>query len=140
MIFNVKDDSWLEPTKINIQHFKELKKIFVITDDQINSLIKDDFLRLPGITIWVREDDFKKHQTKMKVLIQSLRADSDINGNARRLYLIMDLDGVIIEAIDEGCLGSAAYKKYSDYVILPIVDISVSEYKRYLKKYQIEEA
>lgn len=26
MIFNVKDDSWLESEKINIKHFKDYKK------------------------------------------------------------------------------------------------------------------
>ena len=77
----------------------------------------------------------------MKVLILHLIADNDINGNARRLFLILDLEGDIIEAIDEGCFGSAAYsQKYPFRVLLPVIEISVKEYKRYLKRYQQKEA
>lgn len=77
----------------------------------------------------------------MKVLILHLIADNDINGNARRLFLVINLDGEIIEAIDEECLGPAAYsQKYPFRVSLPVIEISVKEYKRYLKKYQLNKA
>jgi hypothetical protein len=76
----------------------------------------------------------------MKVLILHLIADNDINGNARRLFLILDLNGDIIEAIDEDCLGPAAYsQKYPYRISLPVIEISVKEYKRYLKRYQTKE-
>lgn len=77
----------------------------------------------------------------MRVLIQHLMSDNDINGNARRLFLIMDNEGDIIEAIDEGSLGSSVYAHYIDRALLPGMHISVKEYRRYLKTYpQLREA
>lgn len=66
-------------------------------------------------------------------MYQRLSADHDKNGNKRRVYVIMDPNGDIIKAIDEGCSGAPAECK--GLVQLPEYYISVQEYKSLLKNF-----
>ena len=71
------------------------------------------------------------------MLVFQLAASNDRNGNPRRLFLIVDTDGNIVEAIDEGYNGTSAYElKYPDAKLVTWMNVPVSEYNTYLKEFE----
>lgn len=64
--------------------------------------------------------------TKQAYMYQHLSAESDANGNPQRLYMVMDKDGNIIEAIDEEYSGFP--KQLKGLVQLPGYPISTTLY------------
>ncbi len=63
-----------------------------------------------------------------------LATKHDVNGNPRRLYVILDSDGDVVDVIDEGYAGnSQVRKKYPDAVVGPRIEVPISEYKDWLK-------
>lgn len=67
-------------------------------------------------------------------MYQHLSADSDPNGNPRRLYVVMDANGNITKVIDEEYKGFP--KELTGLVQLPEYKISVKEYRSILKNYK----
>jgi hypothetical protein len=72
-----------------------------------------------------------------KVMAIRLNAGNDSNGNPRRVYVVFDSTGKIIDAIDEGYSGIQAldevYPKHNDSVAS--FDTSPSEYRELVKSY-----
>ena len=72
-----------------------------------------------------------------KVFSVRLNAGNDVNGNPRRVYVVFDSSGKIIDAIDEGYSGinalDSAYPKHNDSVAS--FDTSPSEYRELVKSY-----
>lgn len=60
---------------------------------------------------------------------QHLTADNDTNGNPRRLYLVIDHDGAMVAAIDEGYLGKGAIAGYDGLRELPELKITPRQYR-----------
>ncbi len=66
-------------------------------------------------------------------MYQHLSAPSDSNGNPRRLYMVMDEEGNIITAIDEGYSGFP--KDLNGLIQLPEYPISIKLYRELKKKF-----
>ncbi len=66
-----------------------------------------------------------------------LRSKNDVNGNPRRLFLILDEEG-IVDIVDERNRGTYALRDEYPEIKYPVVavDIPPSEYKRLLKEFQ----
>lgn len=63
-----------------------------------------------------------------------LDAGHDINGNARRVFLILSQTSEIMDAIDEGCSGKAIVGlTYPGLPDGPTFPTTVKEYRRLLK-------
>lgn len=63
-----------------------------------------------------------------------LATKHDTNGNPRRLFLVLDEDGNPVDAIDEGYAGSRqVYEKYPNIMDGPRIEVTISEYKDWLK-------
>jgi hypothetical protein len=72
---------------------------------------------------------------RRKVIVDHLAAPSDVNGNPRRVYLVRTRDGNVITAIDEGYLGSAAWREQFPNGREGIyVNITGPEYTRRIKR------
>lgn len=69
---------------------------------------------------------------KTPVMYQHLSADSDSNGNPKRLYVVMDNGGNIIEVIDEEYSGFPA--KLKGLIQLPEYPISTELYRELKRK------
>lgn len=68
------------------------------------------------------------------MLVQNLVATNDVNGNPRRLWVIMDpKHGDIVKVIDEGYGGRPAETR--GYIQLPSYEIKASMYNYLLKAY-----
>jgi 3-dehydroquinate dehydratase len=80
-----------------------------------------------------------------------LCADNDVNGNPRRVFVVMNHEGRFVEAIDEGYEGDGAlYKRWPwfhssvalRHDIKPAytqrLDVEVSEYRRQLRRESYE--
>lgn len=66
----------------------------------------------------------------------SLKAGHDVNGNPRRVWVVLD-GGQIVDAIDEEYLGSAAVlNKYPNAILGPVFETTLAEYKSLLKLYK----
>ncbi len=72
-------------------------------------------------------------QSPTTYMFQHLKADSDNNGNPRRLYVIIGFDGNIAKVIDEEYCGFP--KECVGLLELPGYEITVKEYKSILKAY-----
>ena len=58
----------------------------------------------------------------------------DVNGNPRRLYLVLDDLGIPVDAIDEGYAGSRNVRnKYPNVVDGPRIVVTPTEYRGWLK-------
>lgn len=78
-------------------------------------------------------------------IIQHVKAPNDINGNPRRLYIIVWIDReghTFIAAHAEGTLGRQAVPSKDNtawastpYIELPPLNVTPTEYKRLLKGY-----
>lgn len=72
-----------------------------------------------------------------------MNTDNDRNGNPRRLFLAVTIDGdqpdmVKTEAINEGYEGKAAlFRVHPDARYITAIEISVSEYRRLLQRYPV---
>lgn len=62
---------------------------------------------------------------------------NDVNGNARRVYLVINTtNGDVLDAIDEGCEGLAAWrKKHPTAIMGPSIDVTPQEYRNLLKQH-----
>lgn len=74
-----------------------------------------------------------------KKMYQHLKAENDANGNPRRLYLIINEKGVVLNALDEGYVGKwildrAGYD-WEDMIELPDINITVTEYNNIKRTY-----
>ncbi len=69
----------------------------------------------------------------MRQIILHLKARNDINGNPRRLYLPLDKLGNIVNVIDEGYRGESVLPYGSDGRTIISINVSVSEYKKWIK-------
>lgn len=70
----------------------------------------------------------------MKNYVLHLAAQNSANGNPRRVYVIYDEDGNIIETIDEGYQGSGAwYRKYPNAISLGRYTTTKTEVRELLK-------
>ena len=59
---------------------------------------------------------------------------NDVNGNPRRLYMVLDDDGCVVDVINEGYAGnSQVRRKYPDAVVGPRIEVPISEYNDWLK-------
>lgn len=66
----------------------------------------------------------------------SLKAGHDVNGNPRRVWVILD-GGEVIDAIDEGYYGFAAVtNKYPNAILGPVFETTKEEYKSLLRLYK----
>lgn len=68
---------------------------------------------------------------------QHLRADNDTNGNPRRLYVVYDERGNVLQVIDEGYRGLP--KELHDIDHLPDVEISGKTYREWLREFNSTE-
>lgn len=69
------------------------------------------------------------------MLAVKLNARNDVNGNPRRLFLVMDSEG-IIDAVEEGYLGIGALdNRYHGCPVLETLYITPGEYKRFIRLY-----
>lgn len=67
---------------------------------------------------------------RRKLLVIYLRADNDVNGNPRRVYVVMDRNGFTVDAIDEGYLGEQAFlERYPNARKVKFFDVELSEYR-----------
>lgn len=65
-----------------------------------------------------------------------LNAGQDINGNARRVFVILNQTSEVIDAIDEGCSGKAIVGiTYPNLPEGPTFPTTVKEYRRLLKEH-----
>ncbi len=64
---------------------------------------------------------------------QQLNAGHDINGNPRRLYMLMDINGNIIKVIVDNYSGTP--KECKGLVQLPTLNITVKEYRNLKKSF-----
>lgn len=72
----------------------------------------------------------------MNYLAISLKAGHDINGNPRRVWVVLD-GGEVVDAIDEGYLGAAAVLgKYPNAILGPRFETTLKEYKSLLRLYK----
>ncbi len=70
------------------------------------------------------------------ILFIHLRAQNDTNGNPRRVFVVFNEDGNIIEAIDEGYRGQAAVtKKYPGLPNGGSFITTPAEYRHLLKEW-----
>lgn len=70
----------------------------------------------------------------MKTFTLHLCATNDTNGNPRRVYVVFDETGAILETIDEGYQGiSAVARKYPKSVILGSFQTTPSQRRELLK-------
>ncbi len=67
-------------------------------------------------------------------MYQQLKAGHDRNGNPRRVFILLDASGDIVQAIDEGYTGMP--KVCGRLVQLPTLNIEPAEYRSLLKEYQ----
>lgn len=67
-----------------------------------------------------------------------LDAGHDVNGNPRRLYVVLDQQANVVEVIDEGYEGRGALRKYAPKTTrgLPIVEFETTprQYRELLKQ------
>jgi hypothetical protein len=70
-------------------------------------------------------------------MYQHLTAQNDRNGNPRRLYLVMDADGNIMDAIDEGYAGCPRWLR--DLIQLPSIEIQPKTYREMLRDFTAKE-
>lgn len=72
----------------------------------------------------------------MNYLAISLKAGHDVNGNPRRVWVVLD-GGEIVDAIDEEYYGSAAVtNKYPNAILGPRFETTLKEYKSLLRLYK----
>lgn len=68
-----------------------------------------------------------------------LDAGHDINGNPRRVWVVLDEDGSFVETIDEEYLGSSAVsKKYPNVILGPTFKTTAKEYRSLLKFHAVK--
>ena len=67
-----------------------------------------------------------------------LCAKNDVNGNPRRVFVLLDSDGCIVRAIDEGYAGVGALDGIFDYrqLGIPDFDTTPAEYRRLLREFR----
>lgn len=72
------------------------------------------------------------------VVLIKLKAGHDTNGNPRRCYVAIDLDGAIVGAWDEGYRGRGAVPPElgSKAIKAPEFRTTPGEYREILKKYE----
>lgn len=77
---------------------------------------------------------------KIVYLVQRLCSKNDVNGNPKRVYIVINPEtGNIVDAIDEGYSGlSGVRKKYPEFIELYDVVTTNSEYKAFLKDFKKE--
>jgi hypothetical protein len=63
-----------------------------------------------------------------------LCAKNDVNGNPRRVYVLLDSEGNIVRAADEGYRGRAA-ASWSPDVNIPDFATTPAEYRRIVRDY-----
>ena len=61
-----------------------------------------------------------------------LAAPNDTNGNPRRCFVLFNENGVGVEAWDEGYSGCDALPKHLQKTPRPVIQVSATEYKRWL--------
>ncbi len=71
---------------------------------------------------------------RMPRLCQHLRAPQDPNGNPQRLYVVYNMDGEVLEVIDEGYRGLP--KELRDLKHLPDVNITRSDYHEWKREFK----
>jgi hypothetical protein len=73
------------------------------------------------------------------MIIIKLCAKNDNNGNARRVFVLLDNSGDIVNAVDEGCLGRKAVQEFGEcftgFDNITEFETTTAEYRRVLKKY-----
>lgn len=70
----------------------------------------------------------------MKNYVLHLAAENDINGNPKRVFVVYDDTGNIVETINEGYIGASAwYKKYPNAISLGRYPTTKSEVRELLK-------
>jgi hypothetical protein len=68
-------------------------------------------------------------------IIQRAITNNDSNGNPRRVYIVYDMEGRILETFNEGYLGSQAVPQdiWDTSILLPELVVIPKEYKRLVK-------
>ncbi len=61
-----------------------------------------------------------------------LAAPNDTNGNPRRCYVLFNENGIAVNAWDEGYAGCAALPKHLQKMPRPVIQVTATEYKRWL--------
>ena len=61
-----------------------------------------------------------------------LAAPNDTNGNPRRCYVLFNENGIAVNAWDEGYSGCAALPEHLQKTPRPVIQVSATEYKRWL--------
>lgn len=69
---------------------------------------------------------------------QQLRAENDVNGNPRRVWILYDCDnGIVVACRDEGYEGDPIHNDESLFsqatAKLPSIDVEVSEYEKWVE-------
>ncbi len=64
-------------------------------------------------------------------LFQHIKAQNDVNGNPRRCFVFYSAEGAILNVIDEGYGGHP--RECDGVVQLPSINVSVSEYRAFLR-------
>ena len=78
----------------------------------------------------------KDSNRKGKTMIYlHLKTKNDNNGNPRRLYLVINDNGGVVEAIDEGYSGDQVARKYPQIIQGPPINITPTEYRDWLRHY-----
>ena len=70
-------------------------------------------------------------QTYQPALCQHLKAPNDTNGNPRRVFVIYDAAGNILDAVDEGYAGRPQWVRALPE--LPSFSITATEYREILR-------
>lgn len=68
------------------------------------------------------------------MIIQQWRAQNDVNGNPRRIFVIYADTGEIVGAVDEGY--NSEPSELRGFAHLPSVKISATEYKQLLRQFE----
>lgn len=67
------------------------------------------------------------------MIVQQWRAQNDVNGNPRRVFVLFDDSGSIAGAIDEGYTSEPT--ELRGFAHLPAVRITATEYKQLLRQF-----